>query len=226
MERWSGGDASAPERTDGVAPVIPLFGAADAPTRHPARVNDDPAPAAPVRRSTNVRFVPDADDAAGEVAAPSAADVLADAERMLTRKLRTRSLSVAEAKTAAAGHLVDTDVIEGLIAEFVRKGYLDDAALAEQVVHAGITRKRQGRRAIGGELSRRGIPRSVADAALASLPDDDDDRALEFARTKARSLGRVDREAALRRLVGQLSRRGFPSSTAMSAARTALDELH
>jgi regulatory protein len=64
----------------------------------------------------------------------------------------------------------------------------------------------------------------VADAALAELPDDDADRALDFARTKARSMSSLDRDTALRRLVGQLSRRGYGGSVAMTAARQALDE--
>ena len=51
----------------------------------------------------------------------------------------------------------------------------------------GIERKGQGRRAIAQTLAQRGIPRDVVDAALATLPDDDAERALEFARTKARS---------------------------------------
>jgi regulatory protein len=73
-------------------------------------------------------------------------------------------------------------------------------------------------------LSQRGIPRDVVNAALDELPDDDAERALDFARTKARSLSRLDQETALRRLVGQLSRRGYNGSVAMTAAKTALAE--
>jgi regulatory protein len=41
---------------------------------------------------------------------------------------------------------------------------------------------------------------------------------------KARSMSSLDRDTALRRLVGQLSRRGYGGSVAMTAARQALDE--
>src|SRR3546814_2860834 len=85
-------------------------------------------------------------------------------------------------------------------------------------------RKGQGRRAIAQTLTARGIPRDVADAVLAQLPDDDADRALEFARSKARQLERFDHETALRRLMSQLSRRGYPGSVAAAAARAALAE--
>jgi regulatory protein len=112
-----------------------------------------------------------------------------------------------------------------LLSRFERLGYLNDAALAEQLVHAGVERKGQGRQAISPLLAKRGVPREVIDAVLANLPDDDLERALEFARTKARSLGGRDRETALRRLLGQLARRGYPSSVSMAAARQALDEI-
>jgi len=68
------------------------------------------------------------------------------------------------------------------------------------------------------------ISREVVDAALDELPDDEAERALDFARQKARSMGSLDREAAVRRLHGQLSRRGFGGSMAMTAAKQALDE--
>lgn len=133
-------------------------------------------------------------------------------------------MSVAEATTFLRGQEVASHDAEAIIEEFVARGYLDDAALAEQLVYAGVSRKAQGRRAIAQALSARGIPREVVDAALTELPDDDEERALDFARTKARSLASLERDTALRRLVGQLSRRGFPGNIAMAAARTALDE--
>ena len=53
---------------------------------------------------------------------------------------------------------------------------------------SGIERKSQGRVALSRALAQRGISRDVIVAAMSDLPDDDADRALEFARTKARSL--------------------------------------
>ncbi|MFJ2505879.1 regulatory protein RecX [Microbacterium sp. NPDC087592] len=140
------------------------------------------------------------------------------------RKLRTRSLSVSEARQALRGHGLDNAVIDDVIDDFCRRGYLDDAALAGVLVTSGVERKGQGRVALSRALAQRGIPRDVVDAALDELPDDDDERALEFARTKARSLSRLDNDTALRRLVGQLSRRGYNGSVAMKAAKQALRE--
>jgi regulatory protein len=146
------------------------------------------------------------------------------AEKALLKKLRTRSLSVSEARGVLREHELDDASVEGVLASMNEYGYLDDAALAEQLVHVGVDRKGQGRQLIAQTLAKRGIPRDVADAALAELPDDDLERALEFARGKARSLRSLDRDTALRRLSGQLARRGYGGSLAMTAARIALEE--
>ena len=156
----------------------------------------------------------------------SDAEEFARGERALLKKLRGKGVSVSEARAHLRGLDVPTTVIDDLVDLFLDRRYLDDAALAEQLVHIALTRKAQGRRAIAQALSARGIERDVVEEALSAIDDDDDDqRALEFARSKARSMSSLDREVALRRLLGQLARRGFGGSTAMSAAKTALDEV-
>jgi regulatory protein len=152
------------------------------------------------------------------------ADAAASAERGLVKKLRGRQLSVSEAKTYLGQYDLDGEAVGAILDAFLERGYLDDARLAEQVVHAGVDRKGQGRQIIAQSLAKRGVPRDVADAALAELPDDDAERALEFARTKAGSLRGLERDVALRRLAGQLARRGYGGSLALNAARTALEE--
>ena len=94
--------------------------------------------------------------------------------------------------------------------------------LAEQLVHAATTRKDMGTRAVRQLLVKRLVSREVIDAVVAELPDDDAERALEFARTKARALTRYDDATATRRLMGMLARRGFGGSSAGQAARAAL----
>jgi regulatory protein len=79
---------------------------------------------------------------------------------------------------------------------------------------------RQGR-ALLAQRWPSGDPRDVIDAALDELPDDEADRALEFAR---RRLGRCEISTAM--CFGAYpttARRGY-GSTALSAARQALDE--
>ncbi|WP_240606859.1 regulatory protein RecX [Microbacterium sp. Gd 4-13] len=134
-------------------------------------------------------------------------------------------MSVSESRGVLIAAGMTGGAADELLDQFERLGYLDDVSLSQQLVRAAVERKGQGRQAISPLLTRRGIPRDVVETVLSEMPDDDLERALEFARTKARSLGARDRETALRRLLGQLARRGYPSSVSMTAARQALDEL-
>lgn len=220
-------DGDGGEQQDSLAPVIPLFGADGG---NEGRGRPDSSTGDAVSWSATWADDPeddpseDAGDTRGEVGRESPDELRSRAEKTLLKKLRTRSLSVAEARVVVAGHDLGAERIEAVLQAFLDRGYLDDAALAEQVVHAGVDRKGQGRRVIAQTLAKRGVPRDVADAALAALPDDDADRALEYARSKAPAMRELDRDAALRRLSGQLARRGYGGSVAFDAARRALDE--
>lgn len=191
---------------DQLAPVTPLFApsAAAAPARERSERSER-------RRATEVDSGPRVLDREA-------------AEGRLLKKLRARSLSVSEARSVLREVGASAEDVDGIIEDFERRRYLDDAALAEQLVHSAVDRKGQGRRAIAQTLAKRGVDRDVADRAIAELPDDDAERALEFARTKARSMRGLEHSVALRRLAGQLARRGYGSQS-LSAARAALDEL-
>ncbi len=168
--------------------------------------------------------VPDArDEQDASARTVDAREVIAAAEAVLLRKLRTRSLSVREARTVLLERGLDESQAEELLEHFLRLGYLDDRALAEQLIHTGTERKGQGRMMLRQTLSGRGIPRDCIDEVMAELPDDEFERAMEFARSKARSMSTLDRDTALRRLSGQLARRGY-GAVALSAARQALEE--
>ncbi len=203
---------------DHVAPLIPLFGGQVAGAEAPATWHgtwDE----APPRRDAPERREPRRDEPQGDV------PERALAEAALAKRLRTRQLSVREARTVLAAQGLDEHDVEAVLEQCARRGWLDDAGLAEQLVHSGAQRKGQGRQVIAQTLNARGIPRPVAEAALAGLPDDDFDRALAFARAKAPGLRRVAPETALRRLAAQLARRGYGSAVALSAARQACDEI-
>ncbi|MET0736062.1 MAG: regulatory protein RecX [Microbacterium sp.] len=222
MDRTSGGEHET------LAPVIPLFGG-EAPTRPvttdavDTEATDDDASSPSADGEWHPMWAAEPTHDPFEPAGDGAAEAELS-EKALLKKLRTRSLSVTEARAVLRGRSTDDATAQRILDSLEEYGYLDDAALADQLVHAAVDRKGQGRQVIAQTLAKRGIPRDVADLALAALPDDDAERALEFARTKARSLASLDRETALRRLVGQLARRGYGGSVAMTAARTALDE--
>jgi len=211
-----------PER---LAPVIPLFGGMPDAGEPAASASDrgrdtEAADAAPV---SAWRTTWSEEQAEADLDTETAARA-EDAEAALLKRLRTRSLSVREAHAFLRERDLSDDAVDHVIERMRRRRYLDDVALAEQLVHSGVERKGQGRAMLAQTLAARGVARDVIDATLDELPDDDAHRALEFARQKARSMRDLDRDTALRRLSGQLARRGY-GAHALSAARTALDEL-
>ncbi|MGO1266837.1 MAG: regulatory protein RecX [Microbacterium gubbeenense] len=225
-----------------LAPVVPLFGGPvpSAPPPADPEQADGPSdenswhttwnaqPARPI--SADAPMVGDAPSSESSSGAePSGddsddAELLRRAEARLTRSIASRGLSEREARDRLRRDGVDPHDVDEITERLSAAGALDDDVVAEQIVYQSVTRKNQGRRAVEQTLSTRGISREAIDRALESLPDDDYERALEFARGKASSLARLDRDTALRRLVGQLSRRGYGGSLAMSVAKQALDE--
>lgn len=193
--------------------------------RHPAR--GAAGRAAPRLRALTSHETRERDAAPDEGVDPE--QVRKAAEEVLVRRLRTRSLSVSEARLVLRGYeageqRLDSAQIDDVIDDFCRRGYLDDAVLAGHLITSGVERKGQGRVALSRLLTQRGIPRDVIDAALDDLPDDDVERALEFARSKMRSLARLDQETAKRRLSGQLARRGYSGGVVSSVVRTVMGE--
>jgi regulatory protein len=221
-----GGEHASAETERGLAPVIPLFGGGTtarvpelAPETEVVDAGTDAVWHPTWVSSRSDEYAP-ADDDSGEDR-PAASEL---AEKLLLKRLRTRSLSVSEARSFLREHELDPASADLVLSRMIEFGYLDDTALAEQLVHTAVDRKGQGRQVIAQTLVKRGIPREIADAVLSTLPDDDLDRALEFARAKARSMSALDRDTALRRLAGQLARRGYPANVALTAAKQALDE--
>ncbi len=199
---------------DELAPVIPLFG---------GRTPSPDAGTPPVDGESTWHMTWTEDQAEADLDTDTAA-LAESVEAALLKRLRTRSISEREARAFVRERDLPDDAADHVIERMRRHGYLDDAALAEQLVHSGVERKGQGRVMLVQALAKRGIAREVIDAALAGLPDDEAERAIEFARQKARAMRDLDRDTALRRLSGQLARRGY-GATALSAARQALDEL-
>jgi regulatory protein len=155
-----------------------------------------------------------------EQAPPEPAEQLADAEKLLLTRLRRRSLSVAEARGLVDE--LDGDAAEELVARFLELGYLDDARLADQVVHSHLDRKGLGRSGVEAEMRRRGIPAEVIQQALEQAPDDEEQRAVEAACKRAAQLTRYDDETIERRLTGFLMRKGYASTVVRSAVRQAV----
>jgi regulatory protein len=144
-------------------------------------------------------------------------------DRLVVSRLRRSALSVAEVRAVLAEHGLDEAEIEDWVERYERFGYLDDARLAEQLVHVNGARRGRGSGAILQELARRGVDPSAARAAVEELdPDVERRNALEVARRRATQLTGLDRQTAERRLSAFLQRRGYPGDIVREAVTAAL----
>ena len=120
--------------------------------------------------------------------------------------LGTRLHSRAELRRKLVRREYGEQVIDGVLDDLARMGYLDDARFAKTKALSAAEHKHHGRRRAFMELIRAGVKKDVADAALDDVYDKNDSLAA------ARQL--AERKAAsLRRLAGMLQRRGFDYET-------------
>lgn len=144
-------------------------------------------------------------------------------DRLVVSRLSRSALSVSEVRSVLAEHGLDESEVEEWIERYERLGYLDDARLAEQLVHSQGVRRGKGSGALLQELGRRGVDQSVARAAVEDLdPETELDNARAVAERRARQLRGLDRQTAERRLSAFLQRRGYPGDIVREAVTAAL----
>ncbi|WP_285037088.1 RecX family transcriptional regulator [Plantibacter sp. ME-Dv--P-095] len=167
---------------------------------------------------------PGDDEAAEDPEVPVDPEVrLAELDLLAVRRLARRGSSEWEIAELLRGHEAEPDEVEHVLGELRRRGYLDDAELARQLVESLHTRKGQSRAVIGRELSSRRIDPSIAAEALEAIDDDDElRRALVVAEKRAGQLRSLDQATAERRLSAYLARRGYGSAIIREACSRAL----
>ena len=80
------------------------------------------------------------------------------------------------------------------------------------------------KRALAQELRRKGVDDEVAREALDEIdPDDELEVARALVRAKLRSVRNLDRDKAVRRLVGMLARKGHSAGVAFQVVKEELD---
>lgn len=157
--------------------------------------------------------------------APTRDEALATAEQQLLRRLRRGDRSREELRRELAGdeHL-DEAGIEAILEKLDSLGYIDDLRMAETLADKLFDRRGKGIEAVRRELRHRFLSDEAIEHAIDGRERDDEfSRAAELAVSRAERLRGVDRETALRRLVGFLQRRGFGSGVAFIAANDALN---
>lgn len=127
------------------------------------------------------------------------------------RSLESRLHSRSELKRKLARHEYGEAVVEGVLNDLERLGYVDDARFAKSKAMSAAQHKHHGKRRAMMELMRKGVKGDVAKAALDDVYDATDPvaEARALAEKQAGRLKRLEPMVARRRLVGMLQRRGF-----------------
>lgn len=139
------------------------------------------------------------------------------------KQLGMMERSVDQLRKTLAAREVPEEIAEETLAAFQEAGLIDDARFADVLARTRFNGKAISRRSIREELVRKGVDREIADAALEQFDEEDEARsAREFAVSKVRSMGGLEREVVRRRLYGALSRRGFGPGISIGAINAAL----
>lgn len=118
---------------------------------------------------------------------------------------------------------VPDDVAERVLDRFDEVGLIDDEAFARAWVQSRHDGRGLAGRALAAELRGRGVADETVRSAVAEV-DRDRERATARRLVERRLPGTRGREpvARMRRLVGMLARRGYPSGMAVAVVREAL----
>jgi regulatory protein len=157
-----------------------------------------------------------------------AKDFQSSPERAKERALRllsVRSRSHAELfrRLRMAG-FVEPD-IETALADLEGVGLIDDERFARELAAHEVGGRLAGRRAALASLRKAGVARDLAELAVEEAAGDDEEaRAEELARSRVGRLTALPPEAAYRRLLSFLQRRGYSGEVARAACRRALGD--
>ena len=127
------------------------------------------------------------------------------------RLLQTRRQSTSEMRRKLMRKEYGEAIVNAVIDDLTRLGYLDDARFAKTRALSAAQHKQHGKRRAKVELLKSGVAGDVADRALEDVYETTDTMAVarELARKQAPRLKKLDPQVARRRLVGMLQRRGF-----------------
>lgn len=161
-------------------------------------------------------------DAARAVGGASLSDDVAEALAFVRRSTATAPQSVGRLRDKLVERGTPSPAIELAMERAHAEGLVDDRAMAAALVEEG-RRKGHAPTRLRADLTRRGFDRALIDEAL-QVTDGEDLSAAAFAlaRERADRLTAVEPETAVRRIVGQLARRGYPEALARKVARDAV----
>jgi regulatory protein len=131
------------------------------------------------------------------------------------RSIESRMHSRAELKRKLMKKEWGETVVEGVLEDLTRLGYIDDAKFATAKAMSAANLKHHGPRRALGELLRAGVKSETAKKSLAAVYGKSDSTAVAtaLAERQVNRLKKLDPAVAKRRLIGMLQRRGFDYDT-------------
>ncbi|MER5392296.1 regulatory protein RecX [Saccharopolyspora sp. NPDC002686] len=146
------------------------------------------------------------------------------ARDIVYRLLAARARSRGELRQALLRKEIDEEIADRVLQKFVDAGLVDDAAFAEEWVHARQRTQGLGRKALGFELRRKGVDEHLVEAALSTVDSDvEAERARELVQRKLRGMSSLDHTTKMRRLVGMLARKGYSEGLAFRVVREEIE---
>jgi regulatory protein len=119
---------------------------------------------------------------------------------------------------------VPAEAASAVLDRFGEVGLIDDAAFARMWVSSRQAGRGLARRALTAELRAKGVDPEVAAEAVEAVDDDDErEAARQLVERRLRSMQRLDRVTATRRLIGMLARKGYGGGMASAVVREVLD---
>ena len=147
---------------------------------------------------------------------------MTEAHRLIDHRMRTRrELAV---KLKARGR--PDEVIDQVLDRLEHAGLIDDGRFARLWIDERLRRRPAGLSLLRRELRQKGIDAEVVDAALeeSASREGETERAYEALRRQSYRYARLDRDAAHRRMVAFLGRRGFGQAVIYQVVHRVLDE--
>jgi regulatory protein len=160
----------------------------------------------------------------------AAAEALASDPVSYGREICLRALTVAprsrgELATAMRRKGVPVEAADQVLSRLTGAGLIDDAAFAEAWVSSRHNSRGLGRRALAGELHRRGVEPALVRAALEQVDSDDEVvAATALVRRRLASTAGLPTATRVRRLCGMLARKGYSGGLAARVVRDALGD--
>ena len=148
------------------------------------------------------------------------------AKQVLLRRLSNAPRTRKELAKDLKDKDISDEVANVALDRFEEVGLINDQDLASNYVSSQHERKGLGKNALRQQLRAKGVSDDVALEAISQISDDQEfQAAFALACKKIRSLQRDDAKTQLRKIVGVLARKGYPSNLAFRVAKEVITDL-